>query len=148
MNLAHLAHLARRFVRSLSRRPPPDADEEWARSFLSPWERDLWNRFGYPDRRHAIEVARRFTARRPAATRDEVAGALLHDIGKIESRLGTFGRVAATVVGARTDRFRLYHAHEMIGVQILRRAGSSPVTIELVQRQGSAAEDLAAADDI
>jgi 3'-5' exoribonuclease len=77
-----------------------------------------------------------------------VAGALLHDIGKVESRLGTFGRVAATIVGPRTDRFRLYHAHEMIGAQMLRRAGSSADTIELVEGGGAAASDLRAADDI
>jgi hypothetical protein len=143
-----VVHLARRFAGSLSRRPPSAADEEWARSFLSPWERDLWNRFDYPDRRHAIEVARRFTAVRVGATRDEVAGALLHDIGKVESGLGTFGRVVATVVGARTDRFRLYHAHEMIGAQLLRRAGSSAVTVELVGGGGPAAADLRTADDL
>jgi len=143
-----IVHLARRFVLSLSRRPPSAADEEWARSFLSPWERDLWNRFDYPDRRHAIEVGRRFAMLRPDAMREEVAGALLHDIGKVESRLGTFGRVVATVVGARTDRFRLYHAHEMIGAQMLRQAGSAAVTIDLVQGLGAAAPALRAADDV
>jgi predicted HD phosphohydrolase len=142
-----VAHLARRLAGSLSQRPPSAADEEWARSFLSPWERDLWNRFQYPDRRHAIEVARRFTSLRSGATRDEVAGALLHDIGKVESGLGTLGRVAATLVGARTDRFRLYHAHEMVGAQLLRRAGSSAVTVELVEGGGPAAPYLRAADD-
>ena len=38
--------------------------------------------------------------------RDEMAAALLHDVGKVECGLGTFGRVAATVVGPRTQRFR------------------------------------------
>lgn len=143
-----IVHLSRRLLGSLSRRPPSEVDEEWARSFLSPWERDLWNRFTYPDRRHAIQVARRFIALRPAATRDEVAGALLHDIGKTESRLGTFGRVAATVIGPRTERFRLYHAHEMIGVELLRQAGSSAATVAVVQGSGDAAAALRAADDI
>jgi hypothetical protein len=146
--MSRVAHLTRRFVGSLSRRPPSPREEEWARSFLSPWERDLWNRFRHPDRRHAIDVARRFVALRPESTSDEVAGALLHDIGKVESDLGTFGRVAATVIGPRTDRFRLYRAHELVGAQMLRRAGSSGVTIELVQGGGPAASALRAADDV
>lgn len=141
-------HLGRRFATSLSRRAPSAADEEWARSFLSPWERDLWNRFRYPDRRHAITVARRFVELRPGATRDEVAGALMHDIGKVESDLGTFTRVAATVVGPRTERFRLYHAHEAVGAELLRRAGSSTITVELVEGRGDGAAALRAADDV
>jgi hypothetical protein len=143
-----MAHLTRRLAGSLSRRPPSASEEEWARSFLSPWERELWNRFRHPDRRHAIAVARRFVALRPESTREEVAGALLHDIGKVESDLGTFGRVVATVVGPRTDRFRLYCAHELVGAQMLRRAGSSSVTIELVHGGGPAASVLRAADDV
>jgi hypothetical protein len=144
----NLLHLARRFVTSLWREPLPPADEEWARSFLSPWERDLWNRFHHPDRRHAVKVARRFVALRPHASRDEIAGALMHDIGKVESDLGTFARVAATVVGPRTARFREYHAHELIGSQMLRRAGSSAVTVDLVRGAGDAAVDLRKADDV
>jgi hypothetical protein len=143
-----LLHLARRFVGSLSPRAPSAANEEWARSFLSPWERDLWNRFRYPDRRHAITVARRFLALRPDAPRDEVAGALMHDIGKVESDLGTLTRVVATLIGPRTERFRLYHAHEVVGAAMLRRAGSSAVTVELVQGRGPGAAALRAADDL
>ena len=59
--------------------------------------------------------------RRPAADRAEVAGALLHDVGKVEAGLGTFGRVVATVVGPRTERFRTYHDHEAIGARLAAR---------------------------
>jgi hypothetical protein len=142
-----LAHLARRFVGSLSRRPPSATDEEWARSFLTPWERDLWNRFRYPDRRHAIAVGRRFVRLRPESTREEVAGALLHDIGKVDSDLGTMMRVVATIIGPRTRLLRSYHEHERIGVELLRRAGSASATIQLVEGRGPAAETLRLADD-
>ena len=70
-------------------------------------------------------------------TRDEMAGALLHDIGKLDSDLGTAGRVVATVVGPRTARFRRYHDHERIGADMLKVAGSSPVTVDLVGRARS-----------
>ena len=76
-------------------------------SWLAPGERELWSRMSNADRRHAIEVARRFVGRRPDATRPEMAGALLHDVGKVEADLGTFGRVVATVVGPRGRRLRL-----------------------------------------
>ncbi|MGZ4790816.1 MAG: hypothetical protein ACXWBO_03035 [Ilumatobacteraceae bacterium] len=140
-------HLVRRFLSSLSSRPPDAADTAWAESFLLDGELQLWRRLDAPDRRHAITVARRFA---PMATwtRDEMAGALLHDIGKLDSGLGTAARVVATVLGPRTDRFRRYHDHERIGADMLAGAGSSPVTIELVRGRGRAAVALADADHI
>jgi hypothetical protein len=40
-------------------------------------------------------IARRFVERPPDATRDEIAGALLHDVRKITAGLGTVGGVFA-----------------------------------------------------
>ena len=108
----------------------------------------MWERMGDVDRRHSILVARRFVAARPEATRVEIAGALLHDVGKVESGLGTFGRVAATVVGARGRRFRRYHDHEAIGARRAAAAGSDPVTVALIEGRGPAAPALAAADHL
>ena len=142
------AHLAKRFVTSLSPAPPPAVDVAWAREHLLPDERLLWARMPAPDRRHSIEVAHRFVARRPAATRDEIAGALLHDAGKIEAGLGTFGRVVATVVGPRTTRFRRYHDHEALGARLAEAAGSDASTVALIEGRGPAAADLRAADEI
>jgi hypothetical protein len=141
-------HLLRRFVGSLSRRPPDAADETWAGDRLLAGEQALWERMGAADRRHSIVVARRFTARRPDATRAEVAGALLHDCGKVESGLGTFGRVLATAVGPRTARFRAYHEHEAIGAGLAATAGADPATVALIEGRGPAAADLRAADDV
>jgi predicted HD phosphohydrolase len=115
---------------------------------LEPGERALWDRMGAADRRHAVEVARRFVARRPDASRAEVAGALLHDVGKLAADLGTSGRVVATIVGPRTARFRLYHDHEAIGGRLVADAGADPVTVALVEGHGEAAGDLRAADDV
>ena len=101
------------------------------------------------DRRHSIEVARRFAERRPDATRAEMAGALLHDVGKVECGLGTFGRVAATVVGPRTaGGSALYHDHEPIGADLAAAAGADPVTVALIERHGPAAPALHDADEI
>ena len=139
-------HLVRRFVTSLPPTPPPVEDEVWADDHLLPGERTLWVQLSNQDRRHSIGVAQRFDDARGGASRAEIAGALLHDIGKIECRLGTFGRVAATIVGGQTERFRAYHDHEEIGTRMVAESGSDPATVELVAEAGSAYEQLKACD--
>jgi hypothetical protein len=152
-------HLVRRFVGSLSRRPPGPDDEAWAEGQLSASEIRLWRRMANPDRRHAVAVARR-VAGEYGANQAVMAGALLHDCGKVEAGLGTFGRVGATVViavvgrervGHGDDRIARYARHEPIGADLLRRAGSDPVTVALVGGTADAPADalatLRAADD-
>jgi hypothetical protein len=142
------AHLATRFATSLSPAPPAADDVAWAGAFLTVGERALWERMSAADRRHSITVARRFVDRRPDATRPEVAGALLHDVGKVEAGLGTWSRVVATLVGPRTRRYRRYHDHEAVGARLAAAAGADPVTVALVEGTGPAAADLRAADDV
>ncbi len=164
--LAHLTHLARRFAGSLSRRPPTALDDQWALAMLRSATRldtpaqvtalvasgeelgELWMRLSNVDRRHALLVTRRFIVERPDATTAEIAGALMHDVGKIDSGLGTFERVAATIIGPRTKRWRRYHDHEAIGAELLTAHGGSPATVELVLRRGPAAKALERADNI
>ena len=51
-----------------------------------------------PDRRHAAGVARAVQrALGHEASRPVLAAALLHDVGKVESGLRTYGRVVATL---------------------------------------------------
>jgi len=142
----HPVHLARRFFGSLSKRPPEPNEEAWARSQLLPGELALWDRMSALDRRHSVSVARRFEAAWPGATRAEIAGALLHDVGKIDSGLGTFGRVVASVVGGRTPRFRSYQDHERIGAEMAAAAGSDPATVDLIAERGPAFETMHAGD--
>ncbi len=140
-------HLVARFVTSLPPTPPSVDDEIWAESHLSAGERALWVRMSNQDRRHSIAVTRRFVARRPFASRPEIAGALLHDVGKIDCSLGTFGRVTATLVGPHlSDRFRSYHDHEMIGALMAVDAGSDPATVDLIAQEGPAYPDLERCD--
>ena len=137
-------HLTKRFFGSLSSREPTHKDIEWAHSWLLPGERTLWNQMTVEDRRHTIRVGRAYVQLRPMASRDEVAAALLHDIGKIRSGLGTLGRVLAKVVGPRTQRFKVYHDHEPLGAAMLLEAGSSPLTLAMID--GTCAQiDLLAA---
>ena len=148
--VASPGHLARRLIGSLSRREPDHADTAWAHAHLLASESLLWHRLSAPDRRHSIDVARRFESLGGPWSRDEIAGALLHDIGKLDAGLGTLARVAATMVGPRTPRLRRYHDHEQIGADLLVAAGSSAITVELVRGNvaGRAASVLTEADDI
>ena len=139
-------HLAARFVTSLPPTPPSVDDEIWVDEHLLAGERSLWVQLSNQDRRHSAAVARRFAAVRPEATRAEIAGAILHDVGKIECGLGTFGRVIATPVGPRTAAFAAYHEHEAIGARLASAAGSDTATVELIAQCGPAFEALDASD--
>jgi hypothetical protein len=144
--MAGIAHLTKRFFGSLRPGGPSAADTEWAESQLLPDEVTLWRTMGRADRRHAAGVARRVElSLGHEATRPVLAAALLHDVGKTESNLGTYGRVIATVSGAvigrdpdivrawtRTRGFTrsvgLYLQHPKIGGDLLGMAGSDPLT--------------------
>ena len=137
-------HLARRFFSSLRPGGPKPADDEWARSQLLPSEAALWARMSNPDRRHAVGVARDVErSLGHDATRPVLAAALLHDVGKIESGLRTYGRVIATLCGmivgreqakiwmrsrGFTRRVGMYLLHPDLGGDLLGIAGSDPLT--------------------
>ena len=139
-------HLLARFVTSLPGTPPSVVKEIWADDHLTKGERLLWVQLSNQDRRHSIDVAQRFVKDRPNATVPEIAGALLHDVGKIECRLGTFGRVAGTLIGPRGKRFAAYHDHEMIGAEMAADVGSETATVELIAGYGPAIESLHRSD--
>ena len=129
-------HLAARFFGALDPRGPSVAEESWALGWLVPGEKDLWGRMSGPDRRHAAGVAREVGERLGGASREVMAAALLHDVGKVESGLGTFARVwvtlAAMAVGRSRvpgRRARLYVDHDKIGASLLGNAGSHPLTV-------------------
>jgi hypothetical protein len=140
-----LTHLAKRFFGSVVARPLSAEQATWVASQLLPGEQALWNRQSTADQRHCYDVAQRvIELLGDDATRAVVAAALLHDIGKIDAGLGTFGRVAATVVGGvvpaerRTSwrdtdgvrgRFYRYLDHNDLGATLLTEAGSDALTI-------------------
>ena len=138
-------HLARRFFGSLRPGGPSADDRAWVANVLSEDEYRLWSRQYGPDRRHTVDVAREVERRLgDEATPPVLAAALLHDIGKIDADLGTWGRVVATlsvkVAGPDTARLwitstgftrkvGLYLHHPEIGADLLEMAGSDPLTI-------------------
>ena len=159
--MSEWAHLARRFVTSLSRRPPSPDDERWAHEQLLSGERAVWDAMSPVDRRHALIVARRMEAALGAeATRPAIAAALLHDCGKTDAGFGTFGRVGVTLWGkVRGDaakrgdgRVARYLDHERRGALQLEKAGSERLTVALVAVSPDAPvalrDALARADDV
>ncbi len=136
-------HLTRRFVGSLWPFGPSTGDTLWAHEHLLAGERTLWDRMSAPDRRHSHGVARRVDQLLDQPSREVIAAALLHDVGKLESGLGTFRRVAATLSAAVagretaelwvrssgvTRRIGLYLTHPAIGGDMLEMADADPLT--------------------
>lgn len=139
------AHLARRFMGSLWPFGPRRPDEAWARGQLTTGEQRLWARMSGPDRRHGVAVGRRIERMLGhEADRAVLAAALLHDVGKVASGLGTYLRVMATLLaglGGRaqarewskargvTRRVGLYLRHPELGADMLALAESDPMTV-------------------
>ena len=151
MNL-DLVHRVPRFFGSIRPGPPGAADVAWAESFLNPGEVKLFRAMSNPDKRHAVRVARRVEVAidavepslRPASKELAVTAGLLHDVGKNLARLGTYGRVVATVSGAVggldlaevwqstsgfTRKVGLYLRYNVLGVDLLEVAGSDATVI-------------------
>lgn len=131
-----MIHLAKRFFQSFGAKALDPGEMESITAILSAAELGLWNEMSVADQRHALKVFGRFTTLFPEATMGERVGVALHDVGKIESDLGTFGRVLATLIGPRTRRFALYHEHEAIGARMLRDCGSSEDAIGILESRG------------
>ena len=137
-----LAHLSGRFVRALSPAAPRADDIVWVETVLTPEGFVMFRRQPNHDQRHAIGVARDVQLRladTPYADDPRwLSAALLHDIGKLDSRLGVYGRVVATVSGAVagrehaeawsesrgfTRRVGVYLRHAELGADRIRIAG-------------------------
>ena len=135
-----IGHYVRRFVTSLSRRPPSAADEAWAANLTTAEECALLARLPNHDRRHLIASARRVeVALGPDADPIWARAALLHDVGKYHAGLGVIGRSVATAATYGLGRRRVrrwahdaglrgrigrYECHGEIGADELRAAGS------------------------
>jgi hypothetical protein len=140
----NVGHLTRRFFGALRPGPPSRAEQAWVAGVLSPAELTLWNRMPNHDRRHSAAVARRvevMLSGTPASGDSRwLAAALLHDVGKLDSGLGVYGRVAATLAAAAagrdtaelwtdkrgfTRRVGLYVQHPRLGADMIRVVGGT-----------------------
>ncbi|MCY4135938.1 MAG: HD domain-containing protein [bacterium] len=144
--------MARRFFQSILDQGPDAAEEDWLMGLLSEREATLYAQMSPVDRSHALR-----SARCPALADDaQRVAAALHDVGKIQSGLRTWTRVAATVVGAvlpgiLRGRWADYRDHPRLGAAMLRDAGSAELIVawaaehHLSTRKSSLPSDVAAA---
>jgi hypothetical protein len=139
------AHLVKRFFGALRPGGPGAAADAWVAGVLSPAELELWRRMSGPDRRHSHAVARRVErALGSEAGAPVLAAALLHDVGKVDAGLRTYGRVIATLSGSLagrenaelwrtqsgfTRKVGLYLLHPDLGGDQLALADSDPLTV-------------------
>jgi hypothetical protein len=164
--VASPVHLAVRFFGSLRPGGPRASEREWVESVLSPRELELWRRMPGPDRRHSAKVARRVERTLGhEATNPVLAAALLHDVGKLDSHLRTYGRVVATLAGGFvhhdpvvihqwtlttgfTRRVGLYLIHPDLGADLLALAGSDPLTVRWAREHHRPADTWSIPPDI
>lgn len=155
--MSSAGHLVKRFFGSLRPGGPGREAEAWVASVLSPGEQELWRRMSGPDRRHAHAVACRVErALGHEATAPVLAAALLHDVGKADAGLRTYGRVVATVsaklAGAEmahlwvtrrgfTRKVGLYLLHPDIGGDQLALADSDPLTVAWAREHHKSEEE-------
>ncbi|HUK62865.1 MAG TPA: HD domain-containing protein [Dongiaceae bacterium] len=138
--IARVRHLGSRFFGSLRPRPLGPDDLTFVRENLTPAELACWERLGPADRVESVKTARAAASELGcAATETWIAAALLHDVGKTETRFGPFRRAGATAVAIvlRERRVRRwdnavgrYVDHDERGARILERAGARREAVE------------------
>jgi hypothetical protein len=121
-----VVHLSRRFVGALSPRAASADDLAWVDTVIDNAALSTqWRRMPNHDQRHAIGVARGVQAQLAGTEFADdprwLSAALLHDIGKLDSRLGVYGRVVATVSASLLGRGMADAWSERSGV--IRRVG-------------------------
>ena len=122
-----------------------EADQEEALSHLDAALGELFLRMAVRDQVHALRVLRRLGDAEPLLRQ----AALLHDVGKIETPMGTKGR--SLVVLARATgttglltrvpgigpRVQRYLDHPRIGAELLRDAGADGPLVQVVAEHES-----------
>jgi hypothetical protein len=137
---------ARQFFQALS----ANLDEEdWQvlRENLTPKELAAFGRMSAADQRHSLEVY--YTLVREGRTHpDLLKAALLHDIGKGGGDIHLWHRVAIVLIRAFFPialkwlavpdgwrrPFYIHYYHPILGAEMAKRLGCSPLTVELILR--------------
>ncbi len=132
-------------VRSAHGAAMSDADREEVLSHLNPALEELFLRMAARDQVHALRVLRRLGDAESLLQQ----AALLHDVGKSETPLGTVGRSVLVLAGATGTvglltqvpgigpKVRRYLEHPRIGAELLRRAGADGPLVQIVAEHES-----------
>lgn len=131
-SLTEALHLVRRFFGHLRARPLGPADQQYVHAHLRGRCAELFWAQSTGDQRHAVDVARRVASALPGDD-EAIQAALLHDVGKIEARLGPVGRSLATILDAMhlplSKRMADYRRHGALGAVLLESAGCAPLAV-------------------
>ena len=134
--MRHLAHLARRFFGSWRARRPDAESQRLVAALLSPREADVFWAQPVPDLDHAVRSAAAVLHTRPDRT-DWARAALLHDVGKRHSGLGTMGRSIAAALSLIKipvrGRFRRYLDHAELGAIELEQLGCDEFVVSFAR---------------
>ncbi len=114
---------------------------------LTPEEMAAFARMPLADQRHSLDVY--YTLVRMGKTHpDLLKAALLHDIGKGEGEIRLWHRVAIVLIRAAFPRalkwlavpdgwrrpFFVHYYHPILGAEIAKKLGCTPLTVELILR--------------
>ncbi len=148
--MRHLAHLVRRFFGSLGTRRPAPTDQMLVAELLSPSESEVFWSQPVPDLAHALRSARTVGASSPGRT-GLARAALLHDVGKRHSGIGTIRRSIATGlsilrVPAR-GRMASYLDHAAIGADELGRLGCEDLVVQFARHHHGLRPDHLSPED-
>lgn len=149
--MSRLQHLAGRFVESLSNAPPDPDEERWLLGLLNPGETALYSAMSVADRRHAVTCgteAMRLLG--DQASPVLIVASALHDVGKTEVGLGTFGRVFATALVEiwPIGRVNAYAQHNQLGAIRLIAAGSAPEVVAWAREHHRSPSEWTLPEDI
>ena len=152
----NIFHLNKRFWLSLKPKQLSDKDIHWVSSQLSQSEFTYWTKLPLADKSHSFQVAKQTQSLIGDREKVFIAAALLHDIGKLESGFGTFGRVFATIScsifsSTKIEKWKLkeeglrrrladYSNHPAIGADLLKGLDSEEQTITWVLEHHSEKE--------
>jgi putative nucleotidyltransferase with HDIG domain len=131
--MRYLAHLARRFFGSIRARRPGPIDQMLVANSLTPAESEVFWSQPVADLAHAVRSARSLNPER----RDLIRAALLHDVGKRKSGIGTIRRSLATAlsivripIGGGLAR---YLDHGEIGARELEEMGCEALVVQFAR---------------
>jgi len=144
------AHLARRFFGSLRARWPLPESQLFVANLLSPEEGEVFWAQPVPDLAHALRTAHAVLEISPGRS-DLARAALLHDVGKRHSGIGTMRRSIATCLSSlrlpARGRMARYLDHASIGADELDRLGCENLVVQFSRHHhGSRPAHLSATD--
>lgn len=142
--MTYMIYRVKQFFRGLAAYIP-DKKMELVDYYLTQKEKDLFNRLPLHEKKHAVNTA--WTIYNAVYNRDKyilVKAALLHDIGKVQGKLGIIKKSilvlmdrflprTAKKLSNKLNMFYLYYNHPEIGAKLLRSINTNEQVVMLVK---------------